>query len=133
DDVDKNGSLEFFVGTRDGKVMAFSGGTDVIVGLQHNNNFIPEEFSLSQNYPNPFNPSTVIQYQIPFEQKVTLKVYDILGREIAELVNSVQKPGNYKYTWNGIANSGVMISSGVYLYKLETEKFTATKKMLMLK
>jgi hypothetical protein len=133
DDLDKNGTLEFFVGTRDGKVMAFSGGTDVIVGLQQNNNFIPEQFSLEQNYPNPFNPSTVIQYQIPYEQHVALKIYDVLGREVAVLINDFQKPGYYKYTWNGTGKDEIKLASGIYIYRLESENFTASKKMMLLK
>ncbi len=94
---------------------------------------IPSEFSLQQNYPNPFNPSTKIRYSIPSgsigqDRKVTLKIYDMLGKEITTLVNEVKAPGNYEATFNG---SG--LASGVYLYRLEAQGFSAIKKLILLK
>ena len=97
------------------------------------------EFSLSQNYPNPFNPSTKIRYNIPYDGtkralSVQLKVYDVLGREVATLVNKVQQPGNYEVEWNSLSTSGGQaISSGVYFYKISAGSFIETKKMLILK
>lgn len=88
----------------------------------------PIEFSLSQNYPNPFNPSTTIKYSIPAKQFVSLKVFNILGKEVAQLVNSEQAEGFYNVTFDA---SG--LSSGVYFYKLQTGSFTATHKMLLIK
>ena len=74
---------------------------------------IPVEFSLSQNYPNPFNPTTTIKFGIPKEVKVVLKVYDILGKEVATIVNQKMEPGYYKYEWNGTALcQAVYISTG---------------------
>lgn len=93
-------------------------------------NNIPEQFNLSQNYPNPFNPSTVISYQLSVPSKVTLKVYDMLGREVAVLVNEVQQPGNYNSQFS-IVN--YQLSSGVYFYRLQTDNFSATKKMMLIK
>ncbi len=89
---------------------------------------IPEKYLLSQNYPNPFNPSTTINYQIPNNGIVTLKVYDMLGREVATLVNNVQSAGNYSMQF-----SGANLSSGVYFYKLTAGNYTDVKRMLMLK
>ncbi len=89
---------------------------------------IPNEFKLEQNYPNPFNPETVISYQLPVAGYVTLKVYDLLGREIATLVNEEKPAGNYEIKFNG-AN----IPSGVYFYRLFSGTHSETKKMLLVK
>ncbi|MHB8931799.1 MAG: S8/S53 family peptidase [Melioribacteraceae bacterium] len=94
------------------------------------NDEIPTNFNLAQNYPNPFNPSTVISYQLSAPSKVTLKVYDLLGREVAVLVNEVQQPGNYNSQFS-IRNS--QLSSGIYFYRLQTDNFSATKKMMLIK
>jgi len=85
-------------------------------------------FVLYQNYPNPFNQSTKIKYQVARSGNVTLKVYDILGREVATIVNEEKKPGVYEVEFNGSA-----LSSGVYFYKLNAGDFTQTKKLLLLK
>ena len=89
---------------------------------------IPKEYTLSQNYPNPFNPSTMIEFAIVKPEFVTLKVYNILGQEVATLVNEVKAPGIYSVRFDA-SN----LSSGVYIYKLQTESFTATKKMILQK
>ncbi len=91
---------------------------------------LPVEYTLSQNYPNPFNPSTVINYQLPGACYVTLKVYDVLGREVATLVNQVQNAGNYKVEFD---SNQFHLSSGVYFYRIETDKFVQSKKMILLK
>jgi len=88
----------------------------------------PRAFVLSQNYPNPFNPTTVISYQLPVISNVDLRVFDLLGREVAVLVNEEKPPGSYTVTWN----AGGM-ASGVYLYKIQAERFIETKKLLLLK
>ena len=94
-----------------------------------NNKFTATEFILEQNYPNPFNPNTVIKYQIPITSQVTLKVYDILGNEIATLVNEEKSAGNYSYSF--IPNP--TLSSGIYFYQIKARSFTQTKKMLLIK
>ena len=93
---------------------------------------IPNKFTLYQNYPNPFNPRTTILYDVPVKTKVTLKVYDILGREMATLVNEIQKPGSYKVSFD-INGKGGTLSSGVYFYRIVAGKFVKTKKMIILK
>ena len=94
---------------------------------------LPSKFALEQNYPNPFNPATTIKYSIPqagvgSALTVQLKVYDVLGREVATLVNGKQKPGNYEVTFNARN-----LSSGVYFYQLKAGDFIATKKLVLLK
>jgi len=89
---------------------------------------LPELFTLMQNYPNPFNPGTVISYQLPAQSFVTLKVYDVLGREAATLVNKFEQPG-YKSVYFNADN----LASGVYYYRLQAGKFIATKKLVLLR
>ncbi len=89
---------------------------------------IPSKFALYQNYPNPFNPSTKIKYQIPEVSFVTLKVYDVLGKEVAALVNEEKQAGNYEVEFNAIN-----LPSGIYFYRLQTGNFVATKKMVLMK
>ena len=88
----------------------------------------PNEFSLSQNFPNPFNPLTKIQYTINSNQFVMLKVYDVLGEEVATLVNEEQDKGFHKVDFNAIT-----LSSGVYFYQLKAGDYTSVKKMILLK
>jgi len=91
-------------------------------------NALPASFALSQNYPNPFNPSTVISYQLPVTSQISLKVYDVLGREVATLVSERKAAGNYSVTFDASK-----FSSGVYFYKLQAGNFVQTKKMLLVK
>jgi hypothetical protein len=97
------------------------------------NNIVPEECKLFQNYPNPYNPSTNITFQINEPGYVSLKIYNILGKEISELVNCKLQSGKYKipFSINLYANGGT--SSGIYFYTLKTNKFSDTKKMMILK
>jgi len=88
----------------------------------------PKEFKLEQNFPNPFNPTTTIQYQLPTDARVTLKVYDILGSEVATLVNEEQEAGYKEVNFNGIN-----YASGMYVYRLMAGKYISTKKMMLLK
>jgi hypothetical protein len=102
------------------------------------NNELPEEFSLYQNYPNPFNPSTTIRYSIPISSFVTLKIYDMLGNDVATLVNEQKLTGRYEVnfsTTGGISSSGNIynLPSGIYFYRLQAGSFTETKKMILLK
>ena len=87
-----------------------------------------EQFSLSQNYPNPFNPKTVVSFQLPVASHVVLTVYDLLGREVAVLVNGQNAPGSYEATFDG---SG--LASGVYIYRLQAGNFVVSKRLILLK
>jgi hypothetical protein len=91
---------------------------------------VPKNFNLFQNYPNPFNPETVISFDLAKKEFATLKVYDILGREVAVLVNEIKNPGNYRIVFNA---SSIGISSGIYFYKLNTPGFSITRKMNYIK
>ncbi len=97
---------------------------------------VPREFELSQNYPNPFNPATVIRYRIPEAGPVSLKVYDLLGREVAALVDNVEEPGEHTATFDAGAGSstvGCSLAGGVYLYRLRAGSITETRTMLLLR
>jgi hypothetical protein len=98
------------------------------VGVKKIDEIIPASYKLYQNYPNPFNPATNIKYQITKNGIVSLKVFDILGREVVELINEKQNPGFYEVSFNA---SG--LPSGVYFYTLKTGEFKETKKLLLLK
>jgi PKD repeat protein len=101
---------------------------DIITGMEDFEQGIPSEFNLSQNYPNPFNPVTLIKYQVPEVSLVSIKVYDVIGREIAVLVNEVKNPGNYQISFDS-AN----LASGVYFYKMIAGDFSSVRKMNLLK
>ncbi len=94
---------------------------------------LPATLQLSQNYPNPFNPVTRIEYALPQKQEVTLSVYNMLGQKVTTLFSGPQNAGIHRVEWNGTNRNGNMVGSGVYIYKLETEKKSITRKMLLLK
>ena len=97
----------------------------------------PLEYVLEQNYPNPFNPTTIIGYQVGTAYKppvhVKLRVYNILGQRVITLVDSDMEAGYHSIIWKGTDESGALVSSGVYLHKMEAGNKTFTKKMMMLK
>ncbi len=97
---------------------------------------LPTNYALYQNYPNPFNPSTRIGFDIPYfagEQQTRLAVYDVLGRQVAVLMNTKLKPGKYTVSWNGRNATGTVLASGVYFYRVESGRFSATRKMILIK
>jgi hypothetical protein len=89
--------------------------------------------SLDQNFPNPFNPSTTISYYLPEDAPVTLSVYDVSGRRIADLVGKAEKKGRYSVTWDGSDGTGGSVASGIYFYRLTAGKETVSKKMILLR
>lgn len=100
----------------------------------------PSTFALAQNYPNPFNPSTSINYQLPVESNVVIRIVNLLGQQVAELVNTTQGPGFYQELWNGTSGSGTQVASGLYFYQLTVrdpatgaQKFRQMRKMILLK
>ncbi len=100
---------------------------NVVVGVDEENN-LPFQFALAQNYPNPFNPSTKISFSIPEKSFTTLKIYDILGNEVANLFSEEKLAGNYEVQFDASK-----LSSGVYLYKLQSNSLVQTRKMILLK
>ncbi len=90
--------------------------------------FVPTEFRLEQNYPNPFNPSTTIRFALPKTSNVTIKIYDVLGRQVATLVDEKYQPGVYKV----IFEAGEL-ASGLYIYRIQTQSFTQSRKLMLLK
>jgi hypothetical protein len=101
-----------------------------IVGISPENeeNLNIYSYELNQNFPNPFNPRTIIKYSIPESRYIKLKVYDILGNEVATLVNEEKAPGNYSVEWNASS-----LASGVYVYRLQAGSFVQTRKMILMK
>ena len=96
-------------------------------------NVIPNEFKLHPSYPNPFNPTTMIPYDIATEALVTLTIIDILGREVATLVNENKRPGKYQILWNGRSNSHTQLPTGVYFVQLKADEFVSINKITLLK
>ena len=103
-------------------------GDTSMTGIQQISSEVPDEYKLFQNYPNPFNPVTNIKFDIPRSSHVKLIIYDALGREVTTLVNEKLTAGSYETSWDGSS-----FPSGVYFYKLETDNFTNTRKMVLIK
>jgi hypothetical protein len=101
---------------------------DIVTSVKQLSRTLPNTYTLMQNYPNPFNPSTHIQYSIPIAGPVTVRVYDILGKEVGTLVNEYQQPGTY-----GISFDASHLSSGVYIYRLDAGPFTGIKRMVLVR
>ena len=117
---------------------SFNINVDNATGISKTNSEVPNKFELCQNYPNPFNPSTIIEFDVPQQSHVTLRVYNILGEEVATLVNGVKQPGSYevKFSAKGGSASGgdaLNLSSGIYFYRLTAGQNILTKKMILLK
>ena len=94
---------------------------------------VPDKFTLGNNYPNPFNPTTTFNFSIAKSGLVRIAVYNVLGQKIKTLLNKNMQAGNYKATWDGTDNFGSHVSSGVYFYRLESQSFSVTKKMILMK
>ena len=95
---------------------------------------MPATFTLHQNYPNPFNPITSLRYDLPEQAQVTLTVYDLMGREVTQLINNtIQEAGYKSVQWNATDTFGKPVSAGVYLYQIQAGEFAQTRKMVLLK
>ena len=94
---------------------------------------LPDDYKLAQNYPNPFNPTTVIEFDLPRRSNVSITIFNLLGQQVAELVNEEIAAGSYRVSWDGISSSGQRASSGIYFYRLVADDFIDTKKMILLK
>ena len=130
--------LEWHVYSDDGTVSvpALNGPLTLsidISSLSVDDQLIPDVFALHQNYPNPFNPTTTLQYDLPEDAKVSLVIYDIMGREVKRLVHATQEAGFNSVLWDGKNNHGSEVSAGMYLYRISAGDFHQVKKMLLLK
>ncbi len=101
--------------------------------LSTNSEIIPEVFALHQNYPNPFNPITQIRYDLPETKYVSINIYDVMGRKIKSLVNSIQDAGYRSIHWNAMSDLGQPVSGGMYIYTIQAGEFRQTNKMVLLK
>jgi hypothetical protein len=111
-----------------------------LTGVERVNYDLPESYKITQNYPNPFNPTTELQFSVPYESKVQILIFDILGRKVKTLVDNTFAAGNYKANWDARDDNGLSVASGVYLYRIIAEnsfgngqQFVLTKKMILLK
>ena len=92
---------------------------------------VPTEYGLSQNYPNPFNPETTIEYRLPKDGRVTLFIYNMMGREVRRLVDEEKGAGIHKVVWDGRSDSGSHVGSGVYFIQIKAGSFSQTRKLLL--
>ena len=110
---------------------------DTITSIQNPDDAkqLPDAFRLSQNCPNPFNPSTTLRFQISPQvgELITLRVYDVMGREIKTLVNEKLSPGNYAVDWNGTDDTDRPVASGIYLYRMRSGNYTEIRKMILIR
>ncbi|MCB0742462.1 MAG: SMP-30/gluconolactonase/LRE family protein [Ignavibacteriae bacterium] len=121
-------------GDNDRKTLFITAGKSVykirplLTGIKNQSSTLPEKILLYQNYPNPFNPTTSINYSLPKKSYISLKVFNLLGKEVKTLYEGIREAGDYTSTF-----SGKRLSSGVYYYRLESENFNGTKKLLIIK
>jgi len=118
------------VGSHLGQYTLIRRGSGMPLAINENL-LIPTEYALFQNYPNPFNPETMIHYDLPESGSVSLMIYDILGRELVTLVKQFQPAGQYQILWNGNNEKGTPAVSGVYFYRISSNGFSQTKKMVL--
>ena len=110
---------------------AFGVGCGTILSVD--DNIIPQKFALYQNYPNPFNPVTTLRYNLPEDALISITIYDMMGRQIKTLINSMQAAGYRSTQWNATNDAGSPMSAGIYLYMIQAGEFGQTKKMVLLK
>jgi hypothetical protein len=137
-DGDTNGSFFVDMGAYEYQTGGYGGFAKIVGGDRkdtetRSSSVVPDKFSLLQNYPNPFNPATVVKFEIVQPAKVSLKIYNILGRLVRVLVDEEKVAGTYTTYWDGNDQNGQPVSSGIYFYKLDAGDFTEVKKMVLIK
>jgi hypothetical protein len=133
-DLDNNNSYEILGASDDGKIVALSGGTGALTGIDHDVSLnVPEEFRLNQNFPNPFNPSTTISFDLPEPARVEIKIYDILGRLIRSYNFKNLPAGTHEVLWDGKDPNNISAPSGIYIYQAQLNQHKISKQMLLLK
>ncbi|MFQ5864402.1 MAG: T9SS type A sorting domain-containing protein [bacterium] len=105
----------------------------IVTDVEELDSNVPESFTLFQNYPNPFNPETTIRYRLPSAQPVQLKIFNILGQQIRSLIDKQQLAGDHKIVWDGKDDRGILMPSGVYIYRIQAGDFEKSNKMILLK
>jgi hypothetical protein len=106
----------------------------VITGVENDPEIqVPDKFELAQNYPNPFNPVTNIRYTLPKMSHVKIEIFNILGQRVRVLVNEDKAPGTHSIRWNSLDDRGMRVASGVYIYRMITDKFVQVRKMVLIK
>jgi hypothetical protein len=114
------------------RVLEYSGATGLVD--QNYNIVTPDDYKLENNYPNPFNPTTTIKFTLPLQKKISLKIYDMLGKEVATLINNdIYEKGNFEVAWNGTNNNGAKVASGNYIATLTYGNYSKSIKMTLLK
>jgi len=109
------------------------GTVNPISGIQNDNTHVAEQYVLYQNYPNPFNPQTSIDFYVPKATHASIKVYDIMGRELVTLFDNEIKAGNHQVVWQGRDSMGNNVASGIYFYRLQAGDFSQIHKMLLVR
>jgi len=131
-DIDGDGDQDLMVGNLKGGVEFYR--NDLVTSVESNREAVrPEQPRLFQNYPNPFNPVTVIHYELSNGNHLTLRILDVLGREIAMLVDEYKQPGTYTVSWDGTNGSGTRVGSGIYFCRMVTGSFVKVRRMILLK
>ncbi len=137
-DMNKNGKPELLIAYEDGDslqswiVMVENDSVMTGIAVEPGRQVL-KTYTLHQNYPNPFNPTTTIAYELATTEKISLKIYDVLGREVKTLVNGVVPAGKHTISWDGTNNAGNKVSSGVYIYSLEVGNHKLHKRMTLMK
>jgi hypothetical protein len=131
-DIDNDGDVDLFLGEREGGLYFFRRipGTTGVTFPETKT--LAQDFMLEQNYPNPFNPETTVQYRLPKASRVTLTIYNLFGQRVATLVDEQQLAGLHTARWNGINDSGRRVASGIYLYSLQVQGFSQSRKLVLL-
>jgi hypothetical protein len=116
-----------------GNPVAASSSFSLVLTDVPSQSITPSGYALEQNYPNPFNPTTQIVYSVPAEGHVSIEIYNLIGQRVVTVVDRDASAGTYSVTWNGRDAAGHLMPSGVYLYRISAGKFTATRKMVLMK
>lgn len=122
-----NNVVHLYMIATDGSVIRYR-DSSILLGVNNITGNIPSEFKLEQNYPNPFNPVTTINYSLPKASNVSIKIYDMLGNEVMNIVNEFKQAGNYSASVDASS-----LASGVYFYKMEAGNYKDAKKMILVK
>jgi len=133
-DIDGDEDLDVIGAAEDGDIILWWENTLNGVAVHNTGSSnLPEKFALNQNYPNPFNLSTKIRFNVPMVSHITIKIYDILGREVKKLVDSKYQPGSHSVIWDGKDDEGNRITSGIFFMRMQVDDFIAVKKLISLK